>query len=404
MNDFSINTGAHTMSDTIEHEDPHLLSSDVEVHKAFKVSRGEKILAVALFTIYVLTFFFYPHPLLLIITTMAFALWLTFRASHFAVDGLESLGAFVGLSAYFIGVLSSLASNTPEAVVSALTAWRGIVLANPELIEIAVLSVVMAAGFNILLLGCVVVISSRKTGMVDVPREVVEDDADLIRWTIIAMVLLVAFGILHYINQLINGATVTLSHLPQLAGFMMVISYILYAIYSIKKKPTTKRVKPQPTHSKRTSILLAVVGFVGIFIAGHLLTNAVELTFEFVPWTLLGIEELQRIVIMALIIGAAGALPEHGIAIIAAGKGKANIAIGNTLGGTTQVLLLIVGIVSIFLPLPLDAEVLLQFATAAGSLWFLKRAMTDDRKVDIFEGAMILLMQIFVFIIVLTPI
>jgi Ca2+/Na+ antiporter len=262
----------------------------------------------------------------------------------------------------------------------------------------------MAAGFNILLLGCVVVISARKTGVVDVPREVVEDDADLIRWTIIAMVLLVAFGILHYINQLIHGTTVTLSHLPQLAGLMMVVSYILYAIYAVKKKPTTKRVKPTPKHSKRTSILLTALGFIGIFIAGHLLTNAVELTFEFVPWTVLGIEELQRIVVMALIIGAAGALPEHGIAIIAATKGKANIAIGNTLGGTTQVLLLIVGSVAIFLPLPLDAAVLLQLATAAGSLWFLKRAMTDDQKVDIFEGAMILLMQLFVFIIVLTPI
>jgi hypothetical protein len=57
-----------------------------------------------------------------------------------------------------------------------------------------------------------------------------------------------------------------------------------------------------------------------------------------------------------------------------------------------------------FLPLPLDAAVLLQFATAAGSLWFLIRALTDDQKVDIFEGVMILLMQTFVFILVLMPI
>ncbi|MHA2406292.1 MAG: potassium channel family protein [Candidatus Hermodarchaeia archaeon] len=41
--------------------------------------------------------------------------------------------------------------------------------------------------------------------------------------------------------------------------------------------------------------------------------------------------------------------------------------------------------------------------TAAGSLWFLTSAVTDDQRVDIFEGAMILLMQAFVFIIILTP-
>ncbi|MFX0169071.1 MAG: sodium:calcium antiporter [Candidatus Hodarchaeota archaeon] len=389
------------MPETVEQEDPHLLSSVVEVHTAFHISRFEKTLAIALFVFYILVLLLYPNPLLVIVATMAFALWLTFRASHLAIDGLESLGAFAGLSAYFIGVLSSLASNTPEAVVSALTAWRGLVLGNPELVEIAVLSVVMAAGFNILLLGCVVVISARKTGFTDVPREVVEDDADLIRWTIVAMALILAFGILHYIHQLINGLTPTLIYLPWFAGLLMVTSYTLYAIYALKKKPTTKRIRPEPKHRKSTSIILAALGFVGIFIAGHLLTNVVELTFEFIPWTSIGIQEVQRIVVMALIIGAAGALPEHGIAIVAATKKKANIAIGNTLGGTTQVLLLIVGGVSIFLPLPLDAAVLLQFATAAGSLWFLKQAMTDDKKVDIFEGAMILLMQVFVFYIVL---
>ncbi len=217
------------------------------------------------------------------------------------------------------------------------------------------------------------------------------------------MFLLVAFGILFDVNQLIHGVTPVLTFLPPLLGFLMVLSYVLYAIYALKKpKPFDQKI-PKPRHTKRNSAILATLGFGGIFVAGYLLSNAVELTFDFVPWIGLGIIETQRIVIMALIIGAAGALPEHGIALIAANRGQANIAIGNTLGGTTQVLLLLVGGSAIFLPFPLDAAVLLQFATAAGSLWFLKRAMTDDRKIDIFEGAMILLLQTFVFILVLIP-
>lgn len=392
------------MSGPKELEDPHMISSAHEVHQVFHVSRRESYVAIALFIFYLLSLFVFQNIFVLIISTMALALWLTFRASHFAIDGIESLGAFAGLSAYFIGVLSSLASNTPEAVVSALTAWRGIITVNPDLVLIAVLSVVMAAGFNILLLGFVVVISARKTGTIGVPREVIEDDADLIRWTIVAMGLLFAFGILHYINELIIGAPITLQYLPPIAGFMMVISYLLYAIYAIKKPEREERTIPIPRHTKRNSAILSILGFVGIFIAGYLLAEAVEMTFEFVPWTSIPYLDAQRIVIMAMIIGAAGALPEHGIAIIAAAKSKAGIAIGNTLGGTIQVLLLIVGGVSIFLPLPLTAAVLLQFATAAGSLWFLIRAMTDDQRVDIFEGAMIILMQMFVFVIVLVPI
>lgn len=385
-------------------KDSRILSSEPAVHKTFHISRREAVLALVLFVFYMLSLFVFQNILLLIIGTVALAVWLTFRASHFAIEGLESLGAIAGLSAYFIGVLSSIASNTPEAVVSALTAWRGYIAGNPELVEIAVLSVIMAAGFNILLLGIVVVLSTRKTREVEVPSEVVKDDADLIRWTIVVMILLVAFGILFYVDQLIHGVIPGLTFLPPVLGFLMVLSYVFYAIYSVKKPSVKDKPIPRPRHSKRNSAVLAAIGFVGIFIAGYLLTEAIETAFEFIPWTVFGLIGSQRIAIMALMIGAVGALPEHGIAVIAATKGKADIAIGNTLGGTTQVLLLIVGGVAMFLPLPLDAAVLLQFATAAGSLWFLKRALTDDKKVDIFEGTMILLMQAFVFILVLMPI
>lgn len=391
------------MSEETEPTTPRFEMENKTVHKAFHISKKEGVIAVVLLIFYLITLFVIPDVTLTILAGMLFAIWLVFRASHWAIDGLESIGAYAGLSAYVIGVLSSLASNTPEAVVSGLTAWRGIMTGQYELVEIAVLSVVMAAGFNILLLGCVVVLSTRKTGVISVPREVIEDDADLIQWTIAAMALLFAFGIIHYITAIGTGSPPDLIFLPPLAGFLMVLSYSFYAIYALKKPSSHPKIFVDPTHTKGHSILLTAIGFIGIFLAGHVFTSSIELAFEFVPWTSLGLAA-TRIVIIAMIIGAAGAIPEHGIAILAAGKGKAGIAIGNTLGGTTQILLLITGAVALFLPLPLDAAVLLQFATAAGSLWFLKRAMTDDQKVDIFEGAMILLMQIFVFIIVLSPI
>ncbi len=387
--------------------------ADEELHKVFHISKKEIAFAVALLSFYIVVLlFFSTNVVLLIVAGMSFSLWLTFRASHWAIDGLETLGIYAGISAYTIGVLSSLASNTPEAVISALTALRGITTSQPDLVTIAVLSVVMAAGFNIILLGCVVVISARKEGLLEVPVEVVKDDADLIRWTIVAMVLLFALGLLHYITAIITAietATPIVSiPLPAIAGLMMVISYVIYAAYSVSKKSPRSSEFVKPHRTKRTSLILALIGFVGIFIAGYILTDSIERIFHFDPFSGLGIGLDQQIVIMAMIIGAAGAIPEHGIALIAAAKNKAGIALGNTLGGTTQVLLLIVGGVSFALypfgGLPLSAAVLLQFVTAAGSLWFLKRAMTDDQRVDIFEGAMILLMQAFVFVLILTPI
>ncbi|MFX1474102.1 MAG: hypothetical protein ACFFCO_01325 [Promethearchaeota archaeon] len=383
--------------------------ADEELHKVFHVSKKEVAFAVALLAFYIITLLFLStNVILLIIAGMSFSLWLTFRASHWAIDGLETLGIYAGISAYTIGVLSSLASNTPEAVISALTAMRGLATAQMKLVEIAVLSVVMAAGFNILLLGFVVVVAARKEGLLKVPAEVIKDDADLIRWTIVAMALLFALGLLHYIAAIESGTPFESIPFPAIAGLMMVISYIIYAAYSISKKAPRSSEIAQPHRGKRTSVILAIIGFIGIFIAGYILTDAIERIFLHIPFDAYGIVGDQQIAIMAMIIGAAGAVPEHGIALIAAAKDKAGIAIGNTLGGTTQVLLLIVGGVSLALfpfgGLPLKAEVLLQFATAAGSLWFLKRAMTDDQRVDIFEGVMILLMQAFVFVLILTPI
>lgn len=383
--------------------------ADEELHKVFHVSKKEAAFAGVLLAFYVVTLLFLSsNVLLLIIAGFSFSLWLTFRASHWAIDGLETLGIYAGISAYTIGVLSSLASNTPEAVISALTALRGITTLQPDLVTIAVLSVVMAAGFNILLLGCVVIISARKEGLLKVPAEVIKDDADLIRWTIVAMGLLFALGIIHYITAFETATPVSGLPLPPIAGLMMVVSYIIYAAYSISKKSPSSRETVKPHRTKRTSVMLALIGFVGIFIAGYILTDSIERIFHLDPFSAFGLVHAQELTIMAMIIGAAGAIPEHGIALIAAAKNKPGIAIGNTLGGTTQVLLLIIGGVSLALypfgGLPLTAAVLLQFATAAGSLWFLKRAMTDDQRVDIFEGAMILLMQVFVFVLILTPI
>jgi cation:H+ antiporter len=374
-----------------------------ERHGIFHISKTEAIIAAFLTAFYLLARFVLSDLLLLLIAGVAFSLWLTFRASHLAIDGLESLGAFAALSAYVIGVLSSLASNTPEAVVTALTALRGITTGAPELVEIAVLSVILAAGFNILLLGTIVVVSSRKGGAVPIPRQVVEDDADLIRWTIVAMALLFAYGVIHYIAAIGAATPPSLIDLPHWAGLIMVLSYVLYTIWAIKKPTAHPRRQAKPAHSKRTSAGLAFLGFLGIFIAGYILSGTIELAFDHVPWTTLGIGLTQRIEVMAILIGAAGAIPEHGIALLAATHGKADIAIGNTLGGTTQILLLIVGGVGMIIPLPLDAAVLLQFATAAGSLWFLKTAITDDQRIDAFEGAMVLLMQTLVFIILLSP-
>ncbi|MGY5876048.1 MAG: hypothetical protein RTU30_09900, partial [Candidatus Thorarchaeota archaeon] len=181
------------------------------------------------------------------------------------------------------------------------------------------------------------------------------------------------------------------------------VSYLVYAFVLKSGDITDDAELAETHHTKRSATILAIIGFIGIFFAGEFLTSSVEsLLFNFE--TAIHTAGFDGVKIAALILGAAGALPEHGIALIAAAKGKVGLAVGNLIGGVLQIVLLVAGGIGIFVPIPLDRYVLFQIVVIAGSLWFLKRAITDDHKLDFFEGAMIILLQAYVFVLLLTPI
>ena len=60
-----------------------------------------------------------------VITAALLGLWLAFRPSEWAVDGLDNIMRYIGLSAYVAGVVSSLASNLPEATAAGIMLIKG---------------------------------------------------------------------------------------------------------------------------------------------------------------------------------------------------------------------------------------------------------------------------------------
>ncbi len=313
---------------------------------------------------------------------------------------MESAAGHLGFTAYVAGMLSSLASNMPEAVISGIAAFDGWATGNQDLLDIAVLSVLIAAGFNMLLLGFTIIISTRGKEDMDVPEEAIKKDSVLIRWTFVALLSMFALGVM---DMVAPDAPVD-PRFPPLASFVFFLSYLIYAGALTTGDVVESAVKAKPSHSRRTATILAVIGFIGIFFAGEILTHSIEMLLADYHGTigLIG----NQVAIAALILGAAGALPEHGIAVIAAAKGKVGLAVGNLIGGILQIVLLVMGGIGMFVPIPLDRYVLFQIMVIAGSLWFLKQAITDDHKLDFFEGAMIILLQAYVFVLLIagTPI
>ncbi len=386
-------------SESMNKENKHEYQS---VRNSLQASRKEFAFFGLLIIFYFYLRFSGIEPTLVIILGLIGGVWLAFRPSEWAVEGFESISGHLRFTAYVAGMLSSLASNMPEAVISGISAINGynlIQAGSPvegqHLLDIAVLSVLVAAGFNMLLLGITIMMATRGKPDMDVPEEAIKKDSVLIRWTIVALMSMFALGI---INLAYDGPG---SVFPPLASLVLMSSYLVYAIVLKSGDIAEDAEIVEPHHSKRSATILTIIGFIGIFFAGEMLTSSVEL-FLFDFETVIHDAGLDGVKIAALILGAAGALPEHGIALIAAAKGKVGLAVGNLIGGVLQIVLLVAGGIGIFVPIPLDRYVLFQIVVIAGSLWFLKRAITDDHKLDFFEGAMIILLQAYVFVLLLS--
>ena len=346
-------------------------------------------------------------PIFLVIYGFIVGTWLAFRPSEWAVTGLNSGAKYVGMSEYVAGILSSLASNLPEAVIAILLLIQGLQL-------VAVVTVLSAAGFNALILGIAILIATvKKKGHIAVPEDLEKKEAPIIRWAIVALIMTVVFGFIEYFQvDNIQDALLT----KPVAG-LLAASYLFYLAYIILVKDTNKKMSLKNHEDQEVSeetkditeeeteevhddhkklpvyltIILLVLGFVGIYFGGETLTWGVT---ELMEGGGSGIGEIG----LALILGAAGAVPEHGIAVISAAKDEIEVGIGNAMGGILQSSLLIFGILGIFVSITLHPFILLQIAAIAGSLWFVKRCI-HDKRFDVFEGIMIILLQILVFVI-----
>lgn len=388
--------------------------------QTFHITFWEALIAlIVIATFFILEYvvFHGEYHLWLVIMGFVVGIWLAFRPSEWAVVGLNSGAKHVGLSEYVAGILSSLASNLPEAVIAIIL----IVRYNDTLT--AVVTVLSAAGFNTIILGIAILISTIKNkGSIAVPEDLKKKEAPIIRWAIVALSMTVIFGFSQYFHILeIGTESLSTAVLTVPVGAMLAGSYLLYLVYIVVVKVNNKKmsikdkedieqtmnpVKEEMENKEKThdheahkklsipmTLIFLVLGFVGIYFGGHTLTESIQ---QLIPIT----EDRtnSQIIITALILGAAGAVPEHGIAIISAAKDEVEVGIGNAMGGILQSALLIFGFLGVITVVTLHPFILLQLSAIAGVLWFVKRCIQDG-KFDTFEGIMIILVQVIVFII-----
>jgi cation:H+ antiporter len=265
--------------------------------------------------------------ILLSLGAIIFGLALLTVGGNLLVDGAVSLAKKWGLSEAIIGLtIVAVGTSMPELIVSLLAAisWNT---------EIAIGNVLGSNIANIfLILGMTVIIApvalSRTTRFFDIPVSIF---VTLLLW------LLASDAFFDLTGKNIIG---------RIDGVILLIGAVLFILYSLKHNNFT------PDESEAVEAVLSpwkaslwVLWGIGVlFIWGKILvTGAVDLA---------KMAGLSEAIIGLTIVAIGTSTPEMVTSIVAARRGKADIAVGNVIGSNIMNILIILWISAFIAPLP----------------------------------------------------
>lgn len=338
-----------------------------------------KYLVGAVLAFGVLMILFSPEGVAFSAFALVLGLIIVVLTSEPMIEGLRDFGLQMGFSPHVTGIISSLASNLPEGVMT------GFMVFSPELREVAILTVMLASAFNGLLLGLLVIMLTYKGGAIELSKESMEHDIEIMRIAIALCGIVFGTGVILNLFNANQSA-----FLPIEVPIFLLLAYVSY-LYFISRSPAGTEHKgaedgyPQEHEPQGRGWLAPVLlGLVGIVIAAELIAGSTEYLVHMLD---------LHVVIAATVIGFAGSVPEHGIALIGARKGHVEMGVSNLLSGITQSIMLIFPLLALMVPVHLDGYVIYQFLAIAATLWIVKKSIIDDHRLTLDEGFSILLIH-----------
>ena len=288
--------------------------------------------------------------------------------ANYLVDGSSSIAKKFGLSEFVIGLtIVGIGTSTPEMVVSFLSAFQG-------KSDMAIGNIVGSNIFNtMMILGVTALISP-----LIITRSNLKRDIPL---NIIVTVLLILLGM----NLTIFGHGQ--NQLCRLDGVILLLIFAWYMWSSFRNDTPDEEEGEMKVYSLGVSIFLILAGLAGLIIGGRLFVNsATELA------RLFGVSD-KFIAITDMAAGTS--MPELATCVVAALKGRGQLALGNVLGSNISNILLILGGSALISPLSFAGMTYVDLgALLACSLFILISAYTFKKgKLDRFEGSVLLLME-----------
>ena len=289
--------------------------------------------------------------------------------ANWLVDGSSSVAKRFGISEFVIGLtIVGIGTSTPEMVVSFLSSLQGKA-------DMAIGNIVGSNIFNtMMILGVTAMISP-----LVITRSNLKKDIPL---NIIVTIILIVLGM----NFTLFGQGK--DQLCRIDGAILLAIFVWY-LWSSFKSDTTDEEEGEgiKEYSILMSVILIIGGLAALIFGGRLFVNsATELAKMF------GVSDK----FIAITVMAAGtSMPELATCVVAALKGRGQLALGNILGSNISNILLILGGAALINPLSFSGMTYVDLgAVLLCSVFILASAYLFKKKqLDRFEGIILILME-----------
>ena len=288
--------------------------------------------------------------------------------ANYLVDGASSVAKKFGLSEFIIGVtIVGIGTSAPEMVVSILSAIQGKA-------DMAIGNVVGSNIFNtFMILGVTALIAP-----LTITKDNLKKDIPL---NIVVTALLILLGM----NLTIFG--VGEDKICRLDGAIMLGIFVWYLWSSFRNGKTDDEDSDVKIYPMWLAAVMIIGGLAGLVFGGRLFVNsATEIAKA------MGVSDK----FIAITIMAAGtSMPELATCVVAALKGRGQLALGNILGSNISNILLILGVSSIITPLSMKGITVVDMGALliASIFIFLSVYLFKKKQLDRIEAVLLLLME-----------
>lgn len=295
-------------------------------------------------------------------------LTLILLGANWLVDGSSSIAKKFGISEFVIGLtIVGIGTSSPEMVVSFMSSFQGKA-------DMAIGNIVGSNIFNtLMILGVTALIAPLAITKSNLKRD--------IPLNIIVTILLIVLGMNHTLFGKGND------QICRIDGAILLLIFAVYLWTSFKSDQGDDSGEGIKEYKPIVSVLLIASGLAGLIFGGRLFVNsATELAKMF------GVSDK----FIAITVMAAGtSMPELATCVVAALKGRGQLALGNVLGSNISNILLILGGAAMISPLSFGGMTVVDLGVVLVCAFFIFASafMFKKKELDRFEGALLLMME-----------